>query len=100
MRPGASTPALAANGHDCAVSTSFECATTKPVINPNATCDAMNQPQAIRWLSAGLIRRRVDATRAVHKTGARKLPQKAVKRDGIIGKIAAQSKPTSNEMMP
>src|SRR5215831_17270868 len=62
ITPGASTPARAANGHDCAVSTSFECATTKPVINPNATCDAMNHPQAIFALSAGLISRKVEAT--------------------------------------
>ena len=72
----------------------------KPVINPNATCDAMNHPHAIFALSAGLVRCKVEATSAVHKTGARKLPQKAVKREGIIGRIAAYSRPTSNEMIP
>jgi len=70
------------------------------VIRPNAICEAMNQNQSILELSAGLISFSVDAINAVHRTGARKLPQKAVKREGIIGSIAAYSKPTSDEMIP
>ena len=59
----------------------------------------MNHPHAIFELRAGLMSCRVEAIKAVHSTGAKKLPQNAVKRDGIIGSMAANIKPTNKEKM-
>src|SRR4030095_16625454 len=70
------------------------------VVIPKAICDAINQIQSIRALSAGLISLKVAQINADHKTGEMKLPQKAARRDGSIGSNTANSRPTRIENTP
>src|SRR6478736_181392 len=67
---------------------------------PNAICEAMNQIQSIRALSAGLISLKVAQISPDHMSGAMRLPQKAARRDGNIGSKTAKSRPTRIENTP
>src|SRR4029450_2817647 len=84
----------------CMVATVFVWCTTYPVASPKATWEAMNQPQAMRALSAGLISLSVAHTSADHKTGAIRRPQQDARRHGRLGSSTAKSRPTRRETAP
>src|SRR5262249_30131944 len=60
-----SMPARSANDALCIVRTRRLRETTHPAVSPKPICDAMNQPQLIRWLSTGLTISIVGASSAV-----------------------------------